>query len=101
MSIHTLLSELETASRPVVQVIQAGKHHKVLAIGFRKDMTLREHQTLLPAKLLVIQGTVTYREGPHEYPLNQYDEKDIPVRTIHSVSANTDALCILIQGEPS
>ncbi len=98
MIIKDILAQLETATHPVAKAIHKGEHFKVLAIGFKKGMILKEHTTALPAKLSVLFGAVLYKEGAIVKTLLQYDETDIPVDIVHSVECTEDALCLLTQG---
>ena len=97
-TLKDVLRDLETAANPVAKIIHKGSHFKVLALGFKKGMLLKEHQAQVPSKLTVINGAVIYREKEKEQKLSQYDELDIPVGIPHSVEALDDSLCILTQG---
>ncbi len=98
MKIKDLLIQLENATHPVAKALFNGEHTKVLAIGFKKGMLLKEHKTQLPAILTVLEGAMLYREGNQEIRLSTYDEVQIPVHLLHSVEALSDGLCLLIQG---
>ena len=98
MIIKEILIQLESSVNPVARALHKGDHFKVLAIGFRQGMILKEHRSPLPAKLTVLYGSVIYREAEKTVSLTQYDETDIPVNIIHSVEAVTDSLCLLTQG---
>lgn len=98
MIIKELLQQLAASSNPVAKPLHKTEHCKVIAIGFKKGMILKEHKTALPAKLTVLYGSVLYKEGQVIKALLQYDETEIPENVIHSVECTEDALCILIQG---
>ena len=98
MIIKNVLSQLESAAGPVVKAWQKNEHGKVLVLGFKKGMILKEHQTALPAKLLIIDGRVSYREGITSVTINKFEDMDIPVNVPHSVEALEDSICLLIQG---
>lgn len=98
MIIKDLLLQLETSLHPVAKAIHKGEHFKVLALAFKKGMSLKEHKTSLNAKLVVLSGEVIYKEGDIIKKLVQYDETDIPLGVMHSVDCTEDALCILTQG---
>ncbi len=98
MIIKELLQQLETSVHPVAKPLQKGDYFKVIAIGFKKGMVLKEHKTALPAKLTVLYGSVIYKEGSISKTLNQYDETEIPDHVLHALECTEDALCILIQG---
>jgi len=98
MTIHEIFQQLQTATNPVIKVLQKGETFKVILIGFKNGMVLKEHKASLPARLIVLQGKVEYRETEKKIVLQQYDETDIPMHVIHSVACLEDALCLLIQG---
>ncbi len=98
MIIKEILEQLKTSKSPVAKALHKGEHFKVLALALSKGMILKEHKTALPAKLVVLSGSVIYNEGDKHLTLNQYDQTDIPVSIIHSVECTSDALCLLTQG---
>src|SRR5690606_19741376 len=99
MTIRNVISEIESANHPVAKVLYKGEYFKVITIGFKKSMLLKEHKTALPAKLTVLKGKVIYREGEVATFLSQYEEKIIQPEVLHSVEAEEDSLCLLIQGK--
>lgn len=98
MTIEGVLTALETATAPVVRIIQKGEHFKVIVLGFKKGMILKEHQTDVPAKLVVIAGRVSYKEADRIVGVGRFDELDIPMNVLHSVEAMEDSICFLIRG---
>jgi quercetin dioxygenase-like cupin family protein len=98
MIIKDILLQLETSAHPVAKALHKGEHFKVLAIGFKKGMKLKDHEAHQPSKLTVMSGQVIYREAGKELKLDTFDEIDIPLNIIHSVEALTDSLCLLTQG---
>ena len=98
MTIKEIRQELETAKHPVAKAIHKGNHFKVLVIGFRSGMKLKDHAAPLPSKLTILTGKVIYKENAKEITLEMYDETDIPINTKHSVEAIEDSLCLLTQG---
>ena len=98
MTIKEILQELKTAKHPVAKAIHKGNHFKILVIGFRPGMKLKDHEAPLPSKLTILTGKVIYKENAKEITLEMYDEADIPVNTRHSVEAIEDSLCLLTQG---
>ncbi len=98
MTIKEVLQQLETADHPVAKALHKGDHFKVLVIGFKSGMTLKEHEAHLPSKLTVISGQVIYKESAREVKLNIFDEVEISVHTKHSVEAIENSLCLLTQG---
>lgn len=98
MTIEEVFNQLEKSTHPVAKILQKGDHFKVLVIAFKKGMLLKDHQTELPAKLIVLNGRIAYRESNREVFANTCQEVEIPIQTIHNVEALEDSLCILIQG---
>lgn len=98
MIIKEILSLLETAQAPVIKVLQQQASGKVLALGFKKGMALKEHQTAIPAKLVVIAGAVLYKQAEESVTLNELSDLDIPVKVPHMVEALEDSICLLILG---
>ena len=83
---------------PSRKPIHKGDNFKVLVIGFKSGMKLKDHQAQLPSKLTVISGEVIYKQHEKETELQKFDEVEIPVNTIHSVEAKEDSICLLTQG---
>ena len=98
MTIKQILKDLESAKRPVAKVLQSGTNFKVIAIGFTKNMVLEDHKTDIPAKLIVLEGKVVYKECEKMVILSQYEETPIPAGVMHSVTALEDSLCVVIKG---
>ena len=98
MTILDIKEKLETATNPVARLYYKVEGCKTLFIGFKKGMTLEQHKTHLPARLMVITGKVTYVQAGEKTLLNMYEYKDIPVNVLHEVHAEEDSLCLLIQG---
>ncbi len=97
-TIKEIYEQLKTAKHPVAKALHKGDHFKVLVIGFKKGMKLKDHQANLSSKLTVISGKVVYKENEKEIEVNMFDEIDIPINIIHSVEALEDSLCLLTQG---
>ncbi|MBX7107295.1 MAG: hypothetical protein K1X61_01480 [Chitinophagales bacterium] len=98
MTIHEIKLQLMTATNPVAKALHKNDHFKVLAIGFRKGMALKEHQAHHPSKLIVLEGKVIYIDADTNAAMGQYDEMEIPVNKTHSVTALEDSVCLLTQG---
>ncbi len=97
MIIQEILNQLETSNHPIAKVLQKGENFKILAIGFKKDMILKDHKTNYNSNLVVISGSVKYIQSETTIIAHQYDEIAIPVNEIHQVTALTDSVCLLIQ----
>jgi quercetin dioxygenase-like cupin family protein len=98
MIIQDVLQQLENSTTPVVKILQRGEHFKVLVLGFKKGMVLKEHQTNITSKLVIVDGSIVYRRANDAVNLNKFDEIDIPINVPHSVEAQEDSICFLIQG---
>lgn len=98
MTIKVVKEELKLSDHPVAKSLHHGINFKVLIMGFRKGMVLREHKAHTPSKLTVLEGTVIYKEENRVVELMQYDEVEIPIEIKHTVEAIEDSLCILSQG---
>ncbi len=99
MVIRNVKEALASATGPIAKALHHNAGFKVLVIGFRAQMELREHTAKWPSKLTVLEGSVTYKEGLDETILKQYDEIQIPILVPHSVFANEDSLCLLTQSD--
>ncbi len=99
MTIKELKEELKVANHPIAKSLHHGKGFKVLVIGFKKGMILKDHKAHIQSKLTVLEGSVIYKEENRVIELLQYNEVEIPIEITHSVEALEDSLCILSQGE--
>jgi quercetin dioxygenase-like cupin family protein len=98
MVIQDVMAALSEAAGPVVKVLVKGDHSKVIVLGFKKGMTLREHQTAVTTRLVVIEGQVNYFSADGNVMMNKFDDLEIPVNVPHSVQALDESICFLIQG---
>lgn len=99
MTIKEIKEELKSSKHPVAKSLHYGAGFKVLIMGFKKGMFLRDHKAHIESKLTVLEGAVIYHEENRVAKLKQYDEVVIPIEITHSVEAIEDSLCILTQGE--
>jgi quercetin dioxygenase-like cupin family protein len=98
MIIHDVASQLKEAGSPVIKVLQNQASGKVLVIGLKKGVSLKKHQTAIPARLAVIEGKVAYQQNDISVTLNKFDDIAIPVNRLHAVEALEDSICLLIIG---
>jgi quercetin dioxygenase-like cupin family protein len=61
-------------------------------------MVLKEHTTTVPARIVIVEGQVIYKEAERTVNLFKLDDSEIPVNVLHSVEALEDSICFLIQG---
>ena len=99
MTIKHIKEKLESVDHPIAESIHHTSNFRVLALGFKKGMILKEHKAHLPSKLTVLEGSVNYVEQDKVIELQTYDEVEIPVEVTHSVEALDDSLCLLTQGK--
>ncbi len=97
MIIQEIKTLLESSLNPIARVLYKKDNFRVLAIGFTKDMILKDHKTPYESKLLVIEGSVNYSEQGLPKTLIQYEEVVIPINVVHNVTALQDSICLLIQ----
>ncbi|MCY2686166.1 hypothetical protein [Salinimicrobium sp. TH3] len=97
MLVKEILSELPTATKIVVRRFdqEAGSH--VLAIGLNKNVKLHEHKSDIPARILVIKGSIIYVAGGRKTSLCLYDEHVIPIGEYHSVEPQEDSIFLVIK----
>ncbi len=98
MILQQILADLETSVHPVAKALHKGTNFKVLAIGFKKGMILKEHQAHLPTQLFVLSGKVIYKQGDASKTFSALEQTEIPVEITHSVEALEDSMCLLTQG---
>ncbi|MDQ3002369.1 MAG: hypothetical protein M3Y08_14045 [Fibrobacterota bacterium] len=98
MTLLEIQAQIPNSANPIVKVIHKNEHFKVLALGFKKGVALKEHKSPLPAKLTVLEGSVRYKESETTLVLEKFHARDIPVNAIHSVEALEDSICLLTQG---
>ena len=99
--IQNIKDELIVATNPIIKPLHKNSNFRTLVMGFKKGMELKSHKTNWPSKLTVLEGSVTYRLKTEDILLQKYDEQEIEVNVNHSVSANSDSLCLLTQSKPS
>lgn len=98
MTIKQVKKELKASNHPVAKSLHQGVGFKVLIMGFKRGMILKEHKAHIRSKLTVLEGAVIYKEENRVVELEQYDELEIPIDVKHSVEALEDSLCLLTQG---
>lgn len=98
MVIQDVMAALSEAAGPVVKVLVKGDQSKTIVLCFKKGMTLKEHQTGVKTRLVVIEGQINYFSAHGTVMMNKFDDLEIPVNIPHSVQALDDSICFLIQG---
>jgi len=99
MTIKAIKEDLEISKKPVAKSIHHNSGFRVLVIGFKKGMEMKEHTAKWPFKLTVLEGSVIYIESEKKTELREYDEYDIAVGIPHSIEAIEDSLCLLTQSD--
>jgi hypothetical protein len=97
MIIQDVIAALVNAASPVAKVLIKGEASKVIVLGLKKGMMLKEHKTGVNTRLVVIEGQINYFSVNGTVTMNRFDDLDIPVNEPHSVEALTDSICLLIQ----
>lgn len=97
MIIHDIIAALQNATSPVIKILVKGEASKVIVLGFKKGMVLKEHKTGVSTRLVVIDGQINYFSSNGIVTMNKFDDLDIPVNEPHSVEALADSICFLIQ----
>ncbi|MBK8442060.1 MAG: hypothetical protein IPL35_01000 [Sphingobacteriales bacterium] len=92
--IQELWAQIGSATKPLTAVLHRCSDSKVIVIGLRSSVLLKEHVSPVAARLMVLQGEVEYRQGDEIYTLQPYQQQNIPAQTLRL----QDTLCLLIQG---
>jgi hypothetical protein len=98
MIIKEALAELAATTSPVAKLMHTGIAFNVIVLAFKKDMILNEHITIVPTKLIVIDGKIKFTSTDMQKTIDKYEELEIPLEEIYSLEALKDSLCLLIQG---
>jgi len=99
MTLKEIKTELNEASNPIAKSLHHNDSFRVLVLGFKKGMVMKDHKAKWNSKLTVLEGSVTYNNAGSTTLLEQYDEYEIPVEEIHSVTAILDSICLLTQSD--
>lgn len=86
------------ATGPVVKILKQSESYKMMVIGLKKGVVLKEHKTAVPARLIITEGHVTYNEHERAVDLKRDVDFEIPINVLHSLLALEDSICLLIQG---
>ena len=90
-----LAKSLKLSDQPVIKKILDENGTKVLAIGLKRGVELKEHVAPCKAKLLVIKGEIDFNTNLESRRYACYESYDIPVNLKHSVVAWDDAIFLL------
>lgn len=97
MKLKEALLKLDKSSHPVATILANDEHLKVYSILFKIGMVMSNHKTSNHAVLYVLSGTVVYRDAESIIEVNHFEEFHIIPEIVHSITASTDATCLLIQ----
>ena len=97
MLVKEILSELPTATKPLVRKFEQENGSHVLAIGLKANVVLKEHKSDIPARILVIKGAINYVVGGTKTKLELHDEHVIPIGEYHSVEPLEDSIFLVIK----
>lgn len=98
MIIEQVREQMALATGPVVKILKQSDSYKMMVIGLKKDAVLKEHKTAIPARLIVTEGNVLYKENERSVDLKRDADFEIPINVLHSLLALEDSICLLIQG---
>ncbi len=90
-----LAKSLKLSDQPVIKKILDENGTKVLAIGLKRGVELKEHVAPCKAKLLVIKGEIDFNTNFESRRYACYESYDIPINLKHSVVAWDDAIFLL------
>ena len=96
--LQLMLQEVQESSNPVAKALQKTELNKVLAVAFKKGMSLKEHKANLFTTIYLLEGKMKYQDAEREIILEQYGEVEILSNLPHAVEALEDSLLLLIQG---
>ena len=87
---------LQTSETPVLKKVYDKNGTKLLAVGLKQGVVLKEHTAPSEAKLMVVQGEIDYNTATSSYRFARLDTYDIPEKESHSVVAVDDAVFLLL-----
>ena len=95
------IPELLTADKagPILRPLFKAQNGRLTAIHLGAGEVIREHKSPVPAMLLVLEGGITYTQSGDGLVLQvgKMGYVEIPLDTIHQVSSEVGAYCLLIQ----
>ncbi|MCH2489378.1 MAG: hypothetical protein MK211_04445 [Flavobacteriales bacterium] len=94
--IKEVADSLQSSETPVLKKIYDKNGTKLLVIGLKQGVVLKEHMAPSGAKLIVMQGEIDYNTETSSYRFAQLDIYDIPKKVSHSVVAIEDAVFLLL-----
>jgi len=95
MTIKEIFEKTKSANKPVTQLLSKGSNSKLIGIGLRKDVVLKEHKAPGPTTMVILKGQLEYttkESVKNFYELNEYQ---IPLEEIHSVKGVEDCVFLL------
>jgi quercetin dioxygenase-like cupin family protein len=97
MKLKDALLKLQAGAHPVATIMANDEHLKVYTILFKAGMVMSDHKTANNAILYVLDGDVIYHDAANDVEINYFEEYHIQPGVVHSITAKTDATCLLIQ----
>lgn len=73
------------SGNPSTALIHQTDNVKVISIGLKKGVELKEHHTPVPAFLTVVKGSIDFYIDDEVHRLNYLDTFTIPVGDLHHV----------------
>jgi len=99
MIVDEVLRELATSNKPEARALHKGLNSKTQLFGFKKGMSLKQHEVHMETTVFVLEGRIIYKDvRGREKTLDKYHSLDLPVEVVHTLEAGEDSLCLMIQG---
>ena len=96
MNLTELNEQLLNSDKPIVASIMKSDNTRLIAIGLNSGVILKRHTAPGRTKLIVIQGQINYMTDKETLTLDQYQTHDIPLEEVHSVTAETPSIFLLL-----
>ena len=96
MNLTELNEQLLQSTKPIVASIMKSDNTKLMAIGLNSGVILKEHTAPGRTKLIVIQGQIKFITTKETLIIDQFQTHDIPLEEIHSVTADTPSIFLLL-----
>ena len=98
MIIQETIEKMKASTGPVTAVLHKNEHFKVILLGLKKGLVLKEHKTEIRAKISVIFGSVNFKLGEEITPWKQYETVEIAVNADHWERGGEDSLWMMTKG---
>lgn len=93
---NEFFEDFTNLTKPATKILLKNKASNVIAIKLAIGVTLSDHKSPGPAKILVLKGAVIYRSENNNIILKPYEEFLIPLEDIHSVTGEENSIFLLM-----